>query len=717
MPIISYLLLLCKLGLSEKTIAIPRYMVYNRLKRYIMQEYAMANYQRFQVLSAARQELFCPESPVWVSRYQLSRDLESGKRLLQTRMVNCSEKTVRQVFLRVVCLGVNREKLAQLELVPMPAVSVRPGRVFGDDKLVELPVKGTVFAEVYAQRVRFADDSTWDETDPAGYLAFRAEPVRPEDPHYETLADRARSGGVRNDCYFKAQQGLWVCTCGLPNALRGRRCARCGADRVWLEQHMDPNLMDAPAKEPEPAPVVYPTPAPTVTVVPAPFREEPAPAPTIILQSAPESETQEAPASHAGRNAAIAAAVLLFLALGAFCAWRFLMPYLRYREALSARSAGDYDKAVSLLQALGEYRDSPELIRETLVQKARSRMAEGAYQEAMELFRALGDHEEEEADCLYALGVLAYNDKEIDAALGYVEQLRQRFPDYDKTGELEQYCYYSLGNQLAEQAAGEADRSARIEDYMQAREYFSKTDGYEDSAQRIMECDYRVALAQQENGNTAEAVTLLETLGDYKDAASLRQSYMFDYVQQHLENYTLDSMAPGYLQELVGAGYPGAQELLDRLNGEGFRFEVLYPNEVNGQPSPITERTQVTELSDVRISYRVELQDGQGAVLVLVRYTLPDGREGRTLLNSDRGSQGSRSWSELSFPAESSQEGTVTLDFYDAMRGENTTPLESVSFRLVHPAPEQNGDAEGPNDGGGSTAPTEAPSPTTGKRP
>lgn len=168
----------------------------------------MSNYQRFQVLSTARQELFCPDSPVWVSRYQLSRDLESGKRLLQTRMVNCSEKQVRQVFLRVVCLGASREKLSQLELVPLPAVAALPGRVFGDDRFAEIPVKGTVYVEAYAQRVRFADGSTWDETKPEGYLAFRAEPVRPEDPHYETLADRARSGGVRNDCYFRARQGL-----------------------------------------------------------------------------------------------------------------------------------------------------------------------------------------------------------------------------------------------------------------------------------------------------------------------------------------------------------------------------------------------------------------------------------------------------------------------------------------------------------------------------
>ena len=199
----------------------------------------MAIYERFQILSSARQDLFLPEGPVWVSRCQLSRDMESGKRLLQTRMVNCSERTVRQVFLRVVCLGAERERLDQLELVPLPVLSARPGRVFGDDKLVEVPVKGTVFVEVYVQRVRFADGTAWDEPGDADYIAFPAPvPVRPEDAHFETLASRARSGGLRNDFYFRAQQGLWLCSCGMPNPTRGLRCVRCGADRLWLEKHI-----------------------------------------------------------------------------------------------------------------------------------------------------------------------------------------------------------------------------------------------------------------------------------------------------------------------------------------------------------------------------------------------------------------------------------------------------------------------------------------------
>ena len=45
----------------------------------------MPNYQRFQTISAGAQNRFDPDSPVWVSRYRLTLDVESGKRLLQVQ--------------------------------------------------------------------------------------------------------------------------------------------------------------------------------------------------------------------------------------------------------------------------------------------------------------------------------------------------------------------------------------------------------------------------------------------------------------------------------------------------------------------------------------------------------------------------------------------------------------------------------------------------------
>ena len=655
----------------------------------------MAIYERFQILSSARQDLFLPEGPVWVSRCQLSRDMESGKRLLQTRMVNCSERIVRQVFLRVVCLGAERERLDQLELVPLPVLSARPGRVFGDDKLVEVPVKGTVFAEVFVQRVRFADGTAWDEPGDGDYIAFPAPvPVRPEDPHFETLASRARSGGVRNDFYFRAQQGLWLCSCGMPNPTRGLRCVRCGADRLWLEKHMDVNLLDAPepVKAPEPAAASCPPPAPAVTVVPAPIRVDPVPAqPTIIVRPAPEPEAPEPPVSHGGRNAAILAAVLLFIALGAFCAWKLLMPYLRYREALQARAGGDYERAVAIFEELDEYRDSVDQIDETRSQKAARLMGEGKYREALEIYETLKNSDGQIADCLYSLGVLAYNDQDLETAMDYVGQLRERFPDYDKTETLERCCAYSLGGRAAAEADAAESPEEKIACYEEAIRRYETAKDYEDSAERATECRYRIARLRMEQGEALQAVALFANLGNYKDAEQLRRDCMFSYVQLHLEDG--DRTAAEFLAWLVEDGYSEAVALNERLKGEGFRFRVtLGPGETDGT------LLEVGDLAQVYIHYNVEARDGAVAAPVLVVYHLPDGREGRGLLNKDGSAKGVRCWTDVSFQTNCAVPGEVTLEFYDPMRGENAEPLEVVRFNYSAAA-----NGEDPTEAGSSS--------------
>lgn len=651
----------------------------------------MAKYERFQILSAGRQDLFLPEAPLWVSRYQLSRDLESGKRLLQVRMVNLSEKTVRQVFLRILCLDARREPLEALEMVPMGKLRVLPGRLFGDDQPLELGGKGAVFAEIYPQRVCFTDGSTWDEPRRNEYLAFAPPvPVREGDPHYEELASRARSGGVRNDCYFRSQQGLWLCTCGLPNATRALRCAHCGADRLWLEKHMDPNLLEAPAPTPAPAPAaaapVIPAPAPVIreTYLPSPPAQ-----PTIILQQA-EPEPEDAPAKaggHGGRVAAIVAAVLLFLGLGAFCAYRYLMPLLRYQEALREQAAGNYDRAVELFQDLGEYRDSLTQIRLSLGQKGLALMGEGKYQEALELFQTLEGYESHAADCVYAMGVLAYNDKDLERALDYVAQLREKYPDYDKTDELEQYCRYSLAVGLVQQAAEAEDPARQAELYEAAAQAYAQVGDYKDSLEMVTECRYRGALALEAQGDAEASIEAFNALSGYKDCDERRDALMFEYASQHLENP--DQISMDYLEELAARAYPGAAELLARIRGEGFSFHLSL-----GPQDNTATLVEVPDLSQVYIHYRVERRDAEGAVLVLVLYQLPDGRKGRGLLNLDRSASGSRSWDTF-LPTDCTQSGPVTLTFYDSMWGETGEPLESISFRYVYTATQADSQSAG----------------------
>lgn len=631
-------------------------------------EEAMTNYQRFQICSAAEQNLFSPDSPVWVSRYQLSRDQEERKLLLQVRMVNRSEKTIRQVFLRIRCLDGLDQPVTELELVPMPALTARPGQIFGEDKLTEITPAGTVRVEVFAQRVRFADGSAWDENAAAEYIGF-AKPVKmqPEDPYYDELSRRAVSGGVRARYYYHDQRGLWTCTCGLPNGSRDLRCAHCGAERIWLEKHMDPALLEAPAQIPPvvPTPAGQPGPAEVYLYYPT---QQPVPEP----QPAPE-ETPAAKPRKRGKTTAIVLSSLILVVAAAFVGYLFLKPYLRYRTGLDQLKAGNYEEAKAIFEELGDYRDSAKRVQDSIVQNARAAMTQGDYQKAMDLLKDMPDQQKYVADCLYSLGVLAYNDGDLDTAWSYVRQLEERFPDYENLPQLKQYCCYSYGGRYAAQAAQAQQPEDRIEGYNQAMQWYAAAGEYEDSGERVTECSYRIAVEKLNMGSWEEAMEDFRLLGDYKQSAQYLADCKFRYAEAHIEN--TDQTTLDYLQELADANYEGAQELLDRLTGDAFGFNLtLGPGDSSGQ------LVQASDLSEVYLHYRVDSSDERGAVLILVQYTLPDGRQGRGLLNNDRSSTGTKVWTDL-FPGDCRIAGPITLTFYDSERGE-VTPLQTLTFQF-----------------------------------
>ena len=472
----------------------------------------------------------------------------------------------------------------------------------------------------------------------------------------------ARAGGVRNDCYYRAQQGLWICTCGMPNALRRLRCARCGADRLWLETNMDPERSaEAPLPAAPAAPETAAVPESIVSrFVPAPFREEGPPPPVSPEPSVPETGPEE-DSARIGRITAIAVAAVLALTLGVLCAIKLLMPNLRYREALREEAAGNYDRAAAIFESLGDFRDSADRIGDSRVRKAIQLMGNGGYQEALELLESVDSREKRIPDCLYALGVEAYNAGDLDAAAEYLEQLEERFPSYKGNEPLRRCCAYGMGNRTAFEASAMSNTQLMLEVYQKAIDWFDQAGSYGDAAERILECRYRIACIYEEMGELSRPIREFGELGDYKDSAIRRQNCMYSYVQLHLP-YD-DEMAWVYLEELAAMGHPEASALWARFNGEGFSFTVTANQD--------HDEDFVTDLSKIRIDYQIDVEtEDLPMPLLLVTYALPDGKSGQGYLNLEgRIDKGSRTWEDLHFPTYCEADGFLTLRFYDNMFG------------------------------------------------
>ncbi len=691
----------------------------------------MANYERYQTISSAEQYLYSPSCPVWVSRYQISWDTQSSARLLQCRMVNVSEKSISAVYLRVLCRDAQGQDITTLHLVPITGLYITPGAIFGDDKIVTLWPKRTAYAEIYPERVCFSDDTAWNEQEPMDYLAIPApSQVQPLDRAYPQLALAAREGGVRNDFYFRQLKNLWLCTCGVPNSNQMPLCRHCGAERAWLEQHMDPEnivqptpVVKEPEPEPEPAPVAA---APLekfdlVSYLNAEPMQPSAEDEFPDIQTYPskedveddyyddeEEEEKKPERSRAGRIAAIVLAVLLFLGVGGYLiAKQFLGPYSTYQKAVEAENTaaelvkstselaeqedadkqlireqyesaiGGYQDAITLYEEVPDYEDSQERVEACKVQIGLTKMRMGDYEDAYEDLKQFPDYQVYAADCLYSLGVLAYNGGDYDGAWTYVGRLQQEYPDYENLQQLHDCCCYEFGKTELERVNFSSDRSEYPEFYNKAKDWFTQAGSYSNSDEMILYCDYYLAdlLLQEaeEYGDTQrylDAAEAFRMLGTYSDSDQRRKECLYDYCMA--VNNLDDADCARYLTELAAEDYPGAQQLLEELSRLEVTVDVLYGD--NAAPSKLLIR----QLEDVAIRYHVTGY-GTATVEITMVYTIPGAGSGRTTLTRDNERFGYFTIYDL-FSERPSEPGEVKLQFFNAETGEE---IKTVYIQLT----------------------------------
>lgn len=317
------------------------------------------------------------------------------------------------------------------------------------------------------------------------------------------------------------------------------------------------------------------------------------------------------------------------------CLDQILMPSLRYRKALRLEKEGSYALAIEQYEALGSYRDSTKRIRLLQEETARMLMQDGRYQEALNYLDSTGKTSSLTGDCIYALGVTAYNDGDLETALEYVAKLRERFPNYKDLKQLEQYCYYSLGGRKAAEAAAISQPSLAASRYEEAIDAFARAGSYTDTADRILACRYQLALVCASGDALEQAIDILTDLNGYRDSAELRLNLMYEYVTT-VQSFSdgMDPNVPYYLNELVAADYPGAAVLQDRFNGIGFSFGLEYGD----AHAPIPD--EVTDYSQVYIRYEINAKDSGDPNLVQLVCVLPDGDEIWTTLNDDGSSSG-----------------------------------------------------------------------------
>ncbi len=206
-----------------------------------------------------------------------------------------------------------------------------------------------------------------------------------------------------------------------------------------------------------------------------------------------------------GRRAALILLLLALAAGGVFGYLRLLKPYLDYRQAVRWMESGDYGQAETAFAGMPGYRDSDALLTETRYLAALKLKEDGDYAEAHAAF------------------------------------LAPELKNYKDNAGQALACRYLQADSLLEEG--------RI---AEARALFVELDTYQDSPDRVTECDYEKAEELYRAGNRwQEAAAAYEALGDYRNSAVQAKYCRYMLAGQLLENGEWEAAYAAY-DELGG---------------------------------------------------------------------------------------------------------------------------------------------------------------------
>ncbi len=196
----------------------------------------------------------------------------------------------------------------------------------------------------------------------------------------------------------------------------------------------------------------------------------------------------------------------------------------RYAEAALAFENAEYEKAVSLFQSLGDYKDSSLMIAYCHARELESGGSEafragnvdlgirstaeasGVYAE-LALFRDSGERAESCREALYTRANDYMNEDRFEAAAMVFASLG----DWQESRELQAYC--------------SACAREKQEDYTEAAALFTGIAGFRDSADRAdaaLAMAYTKAVSLKESGSYRDAADAFSALGSYRDAQDQR---------------------------------------------------------------------------------------------------------------------------------------------------------------------------------------------------
>lgn len=378
--------------------------------------------ERYTRLFSLPENLYSTGAPVIIAAGALLKDNQTGKVLAQLKLRNIAGKTIKAATVFVEPLDTVGKPLGKGISYQYLDLHADRDTDFGQTSAIALPDATTRSYSVLVSEVAFQDNTVWQA---AGEVwESLPSPITLDEAFNDSELVKQYRIAYGSNCQYMPtmEKDIWVCTCGKLNHREEAECHQCGkvlsdlqaVDLDELKQDRDDRLAAEKQAAEEEA---------KIAAVKAKKTKK------IALIALPIAAV------------VIVAAVLIFNAVKLTNA---------YNAALSLEKAGRYDEAIAAYEELGDYKDSPERIKEIIYNEAQALAEAGEYDEAIAVYAELGDYK----DSAQRVKELTYDEalelisrgKTEDSELYYKAQsLLEELGDYQNSQELLTEISYRIG--------------------------------------------------------------------------------------------------------------------------------------------------------------------------------------------------------------------------------------------------------------------------------
>ncbi len=316
-------------------------------------------------------------------------------------------------------------------------------------------------------------------------------------PQYEREISNLPEADKQKFLYIPQQfDDYWLCTCGTGNKNTYSTCRRCGlksqmvfavTNTDHLQKNLDKYIEDTRIAE-------------ELRIDKVRIAEE--------RRLKAEAERKIIAAKRGRQLKAIMIPLLVACSLLALFFF-VIQPAIKYSKATDLLENKYFDSAISAFTALGDYKDSADMVKESTYQKGIDLLANKRFDDSIAIFAPLEDYRDSPTminEGYYQKATELLENGEYDDAFILFSSLE----GYRDSSLMAQEATYQKANELLEN-----------ENFEEARKIFSSIPTYKDSSTLSLEANFQIAtglLAQEE---FESARTLFVELGDYGSSSEM----------------------------------------------------------------------------------------------------------------------------------------------------------------------------------------------------